>query len=282
MSDAEPVRLAHLSCIHCGAAQFDADLLSATVANINRSRPDLVLVAGNLTEHGYEWEYEEAQGYLDQIEAPLIVVPGSDDSRNVGFVHYEHLFGDRYRAHRLELPNARSRAIDTDGVTVVALDSSEPDLADGRIGREWYPWLRERLDAPTDVKVVLLHHHVVAIPGAGREATVIQDAGDMLALLSELAVDVILTGSRHVPFFWGLNGILICNSGAAGSRAVRGTVPPSWNELEIDAERIRIHLHYEDGSRQLAAVRSRAKRLLARAGFSVTDEFFASNHLPVG
>ena len=44
------------------------------------------------------------------------------------------------------------------------------------------------------------------------------DAGDVLALLSELAVDIILTGSRHVPFFWGLNGILICNSGGAGSR----------------------------------------------------------------
>jgi Icc protein len=282
MSDGDPVRLAHLSCIHCGAAEFDADLVSATVDRINRSRPDLVLVAGNLTEHGYEWEYEEARGYLDRIEAPMMVVPGSDDSRNVGFVHYQHHFGARHKAHRLELSDSRRRAIDTEGVTVVALDSSEPDLADGRIGREWYPWLREQLAVSTDIKVVLLHHHVVAIPGAGREAAVIEDAGDVLALLSELAVDIILTGSRHVPFFWGLNGMLVCNSGTAGSRRVRGTVPPSWNEIEIDGDRIRIHLHYEDGTRQLAAVRSRAKRLIARAHFTVTDDFFASNHLPVG
>jgi len=282
VSSSDPVRLAHLSCMHCGAPHFDGDLMAATVENVNRSRPDLVLVAGNLTNHGYEWEYDEARRYLDELEAPLIVVPGSDDSRNVGFVHYQHHFGDRHEAHRLELSEDRRSAADFGGITVVALDSSEPDLTAGRIGREWYPWLRDRLDVPDDLKVVLFHHHLVAIPGAGREATVIEDAGDVLALLSELTADIILTGSRHVPFFWGLNGILICNSGAAGSRRIRGTVPPSRNELEIDADRIRIYVHYEDGSRQLAAVRSRAKQLLARARFSVTDDFFASNHLPVG
>jgi 3',5'-cyclic AMP phosphodiesterase CpdA len=282
MDDAEPVRLAHLSCLHCGGREFDPELMERTVSGVNRSEPDVALVAGNLTEHGYEWEYGEAGEYLDGIEAPVIVVPGSDDSRNVGYVHYQRMFGERHTTHRLELEGARAEALETDGITVVALDSSEPDLSMGRIGREWYPWLRERLDVPGDLTVVLLHHHVVAIPGAGRETTVVEDAGDLLAILSDLAVDVILTGSRHVPFFWGLNGMLVCNSGTAGSRRLRGSVPPSWNELEIDAERIRIHVHYEDGTRQLAAVRSRAKRLVARAGFTVTDDFFRSNHLPVG
>lgn len=282
MADAAPVRLAHLSCLHCGGQHFDPDLMATTVAGINRCQPDLVLVAGNLTDHGYEWEYDEARRYLAEIEAPLVVVPGSDDSRNVGYVHYQRHFGERHTAHRLELEGSRAETLETSGITVLALDSSEPDLAAGRIGREWYPWLRERLDVPDDLTVVMLHHHLVAIPGAGRESTVVEDAGDLLALLSELEVDVILTGSRHVPFFWGLNGMLICNSGAAGSRASRGTVPPSWNELEIDEEKVQIYVRYEDGSRQLAAVRSRSMRLVARAGFTMTDDFFTSNALPVG
>lgn len=282
MGDTAPLRLAHLSCIHCGELHFDPDLMASVVAAVNDTDPELVLVAGDITAQGYEWEYDTAKDYLDRIDAPVVVVPGSDDSRNVGYVHYERLFGERHSVHRFPLEDDRGRVLDAPGVTVVALDSSEPDLATGRIGREWYPWLRECLADSEDLKLVLLNHHVVAVPGTGRDATVVQDAGDLLALLSEVGVDVILTGSRHVPFFWGLNGMLICNSGSAGSRRVRGTVPPSWNELEVDAEHIRIHLRYEDGTRQLAAVRSRAMQLVARDTFTVTDDFFASNHLPVG
>lgn len=278
----EPLRLAHLAGLHCGDLHFDADMARASVAGINEISPDLVLVAGDLTAQGYEWEYEEAAGYLGEIACPTVVVPGSGDSRNVGYIHFERMMGDRFRHRRVDLASDRAEAVDARGVTVLALDSSEPDLDTGRVGREWYPWIRRWFAETDDLTVLLLHHHLVAVPGTGRESSLAQDAGDLLAVLSDLDVDIVLTGARHVPFFWGINGMLVANCGTAGTRRLRGTVPPSWNEYEIGAAEIRVFLHYRDGTRQLAAIRSRATRLEVREALTITDAFFASNHLPVG
>lgn len=278
----EPLRMAHLASFRCGDIQHDPEQLAAVIDAIGEAGCDLVLVAGDLTNAGYAWEYDAAVQALERLDAPVVVVPGSEDSRNVGYVHFERIFGKRFHEYRLALGGDRRQAVDAEGVTVLALDSSEPDLSTGRIGREWYDWIRDRFEQrPDDVRIVLLHHHVVAIPGAGREANVVEDAGDLLAILADIGVDMVVTGHRHVPFFWGLNGMLLANCGTAGSRRVRGTVPPSWNEIEVEASRIRVHVRYTDGERQLAAIRSRASRLEVREHFLVTDEFFASNHLPV-
>ena len=61
--------------------------------------------------------------------------PGNHDSRNVGYVHFEELFGERNSVLR------------RDGVTVVAVDSTEPDLDHGQIGRGRYGWIEQEFAA---------------------------------------------------------------------------------------------------------------------------------------
>ncbi|MBW3576753.1 MAG: metallophosphoesterase [Actinobacteria bacterium] len=282
MSAARPLRICHLGSIHCGDTAYDPGLLRSTVTGIRDVGPDLVVVAGDLTAGGYDWEYDEAATALERLDAPTVVVPGNHDSRNVGYVHFERRFGDRFTRRRIELDGERAERLGTGGITVLGADSSEPDLEGGRIGREWYDWVREGFTHPDDFNVFVLHHHLVAIPGAGREANVIQDAGDVLAVLTELGdVDLVLSGHKHVPFFWGLNGTLVANCGTASTRRVRGTIPPSWNELVVDASSIKVFVHYTDGRRQLAVIRSRITQRIVQEAFFVTDRFFASNHLPV-
>lgn len=274
-----PLRIAQLSDIHCGEPTFQEATMAATVDAINRIRPDVAVVAGDLTAAGYEWEYESAAEWLGRIEAPKVIVPGNHDSRNVGYMHFERLFGDRFSHHRRSLESQRAERLNATGITVVGIDSSQPDLDEGHVGRERYPWIRERFDEPGDVKVLALHHHVVPIPGTGRERNIITDAGDLLAELSMLDVDIVLAGHKHVPFFWGLNGILICNSSTASTKRVRGRTPPSWNELRVDASTIKVFLHYEDGRRELSVIFSRKTRAMTREAFFMTEDFLASNHL---
>jgi 3',5'-cyclic-AMP phosphodiesterase len=90
---------------------------------------------------------------------------------------------------------------------------------------------------------------------------------------------VILSGHKHVPFFWGLNGILVCNSGTASTKRVRGLTPPSWNEIQVDASTIKVYLHYGDGRRELAVTRSRTTRAMIREAFFMTEDFLASNRV---
>jgi predicted phosphodiesterase len=141
--------------------------------------------------------------------------------------------------------------------------------------------MREQFNEPDDLKVFVIHHHLVAIPGTGRERNTINDAGDVLAELVQFGIDIVLSGHKHVPYFWGLSGILICNSGTATTKRLRGLTPASWSELEVNARSIEVYLHYEDGRRELACVRSRGTRAMLREGFYITDEFLQSNHLLV-
>ncbi len=274
-----PLRIAQISDIHCGEITFDPRLMQAIVDRINRMEPDVVIVAGDLTAAGYEWEFEEAARWLDRIQFPKVVIPGNHDARNVGYMHFEHLFGDRFSTYRRAFESERAERLRATGFTVVAVDSSEPDLNEGQIGRERYPWVREQFTEPDDIRIFAIHHHVVAVPGTGRERNTINDAGDLLAELTQLEIDIVLSGHKHVPFFWGLNGILLCSSGTPTTKRLRGLTPSSWNELEVDASSIKVYIHYSDGRRELSVIRTRTTRSLIREAFYLTDEFLSSNRL---
>src|SRR5919201_4185780 len=136
-----PFTIVQLSDLHCGQQFFLPDLLERAIAETNELEPDVVVCSGDLTSHGFKDEYALARRYLESIECEsLVVIPGNHDSRNVGYVHFEDLFGDRSSVVRL------------DGVTVVAVDSSEPDLDNGQIGRGRYGWIEEQFAGDADLR----------------------------------------------------------------------------------------------------------------------------------
>jgi Icc protein len=269
-----------VSDVHFGGPlSLPAEALAGIAETIRGIDPDLVVAAGDLTTTGYEWEYEAAAQWLATIDFPKIVIPGNHDGRNVGRVHFRRHFGDPYSRFRQPFEPERAERLRATGFTVVALDSSEPDLDEGRVGEERYPWIRDQFDEPDDIKIVAVHHHLISIPGTGRERNIVHDAGDLLLMLTRLDVDLILSGHKHVPFFWGLNGMLLCNSGTAGTRRLRGLTPPSWNEVHVDATTIKVFLHYLDGRRELAVIFSRKTRSLTREAFYVTEDFMRANQV---
>jgi 3',5'-cyclic-AMP phosphodiesterase len=274
-----PIRIAQISDVHCGESSFDPGRMEAIVAAVNAMRPDLVAVVGDLTGAGYEWEFAEAAGWLERLEPPMIVIPGNHDYRNVGYIHFQRLYGKGFTRTRMPFDDERAERLGATGLTIVGVDSAEPDVNEGNVGLENYAWIREQFDEDGDIKVFAIHHHLVSIPGTGRERNIITDAGDVLAVLSELDVDLVLSGHKHVPFFWGVNGMLVCNSGTATTMRVRGLTPPSWNEVEIDASTVKVYLHYPDGRRELGVIFSRRTRALTREAFYVTEDFLESNRI---
>ena len=82
------------------------------------------------------------------------------------------------------------------------------------------------------------------MPGTGRERNTVWDSGDVLALLDQLGVDLVLSGHKHVPHVWLLNGMLLVNSGTVSSYRLRGYTRPSYNVIEITPDPIRVTLKY--------------------------------------
>ncbi|MGI8426233.1 MAG: metallophosphoesterase family protein [Actinomycetota bacterium] len=277
-----PLRIVQISDLHAGEPTFQHDVMAGIIERINRMRPEVVIVAGDLTAAGYEDEYVAAANLLAQIEPPKVIVPGNHDSRNVGWVHFERFFGNRFSRHRQMFEPERAERLNATGFTVVGADSSEPDVNEGRVGRDRYRWIVSQYEDPDDIKVFAIHHHLISIPGTGRERNIVHDAGDLLSHLSTLDIDLVLSGHKHVPFFWGVNGMLIANSGTCATKRLRGLTPSSWNEFEIDASTIKVFLHYPDGRRELSVIFSRKTRALTREAFYMTDSFVSSNRLAAG
>ncbi|MEY2475627.1 MAG: hypothetical protein QOG87_942, partial [Actinomycetota bacterium] len=223
--------------------------------------PDLVVIGGDLTAEGYAGEFRMAQQFLEPLfdaGFTMLVIPGNHDSKNVGYLHFRDTFGvgdvaDKGdRVLSLTLPPLDG-AEHPFRVQIVAIDSSKPDLAEGEVGRERYTWIRDQFAGEVDFKIFVLHHHLVPVPGTGRERNTVWDAGDVLAMLGELGVDLALSGHKHVPHVWLLNRVLIVNSGTVSSYRLRGYTRPSYNVIEVTRSSIRVTLKYPGTGERLAA-----------------------------
>lgn len=260
--------IAQLSDIHCGSPFFDPQLLHDAVQEIRALAPDLIVVGGDLTTDGYAHEFRDAQRFLAPLfeaQLTIVVIPGNHDAKNVGYLHFVDSFGPG------DVPGKGDRVLRLSGrlngdtpkaITVVAMDSTKPDLAEGEIGRERYSWITQQFATPADYRIFALHHHLVPVPGTGRERNTVWDSGDVLTLLAQAGVELVLSGHKHVPFVWLLNDVLVVNSGTVSSHRLRGYVRPSYNVIEISEDRVTITLRYPGtGERPAAELDRRSMRL---------------------
>ena len=201
--------IAHLSDLHCGDPHFVPDLMERAIAEINDVKPDIVVCSGDLTTFGFKEEYAQAKRYLDRIECEsFVVIPGNHDSRNVGYVHFEELFGERNSVLRKDGRHRRRRRLDR------ARPRPRPDrprplrLDRGAVRGQ-----------PADLRIFVLHHHLLPVPGTGRERNVVYDAGDAIECLQRAGVNLVLSGHKHVPYAWQLENLFVVNTGTVSTPA---------------------------------------------------------------
>jgi Icc protein len=225
--------IAHISDLHCGGPHFVPNLLERAIGEVNELKPSIVVCTGDLTTFGFREEYAQANRYLERIDCEsVVVIPGNHDSRNVGYVHFETLFGERNSVLRVS------------GVTVVAVDSTEPDLDHGQIGRGRYRWIEEEFAPPADLRIFALHHHLLPVPGTGRERNVVYDAGDAIECLQRAGVDLVLSGHKHVPYAWRLEDLFVVNAGTVSSLRLRGNTRPCYNVIEVTGPHVDVWRKY--------------------------------------
>jgi 3',5'-cyclic AMP phosphodiesterase CpdA len=226
-------RIAHISDLHCGSPHFQPDLLENAINEINQQEPDVTIISGDLTADGFKQEYEDARSYVDRIQCKdLIVIPGNHDSRNVGYVHFEELFGPR------------ASELHKQDVSIVAVDSSEPDLDHGQVGRQRYSVIEKSFAQPADLRIFVLHHHLLPVPGTGRERNIVYDAGDLLEVLIRANVNLVLAGHKHVPYAWQVENMFVVTAGTVSTLRLRGHTRPCYNLISVAEDSVRIWRKY--------------------------------------
>jgi Icc protein len=131
-----------------------AGCLRRAIAELNAltPRPDVIVVTGDLTDHGSAEEYANLRTILSAAQMPVFAIPGNHDSRDGiratfgadgylppdGFLHY---------------------AVEGYPLRLVALDTHIPGEHGGLLCAERLDWLDRTLsDAPTQPTLVMMHH----------------------------------------------------------------------------------------------------------------------------
>src|SRR5919198_1057480 len=153
---------------------------------------------------------------------------------------------DLHCGQQFFLPNLLERAIaETNELEPdVVVDSTEPDLDNGQIGRGRYGWIEEQFADPADLRVFVVHHHLLPVPGTGRERNIVNDAGDALECLQRAGVDLVLAGHKHVPYAWKLEDLFVVNAGTVSSARLRGNGRPCYNVVEVEGTHVDVWRRY--------------------------------------
>ncbi len=241
-------KIIHISDLHFGEFKFRERLKDNLKFQIEHENPDLIVIAGDITSMGYIEEYRAARDFITELSdiAETYVVPGNHDACNVGLIHFRKLFGDR-------------KFIGTDQsdeIIIIGLDSSEPDIHDGKLGFDQLEWLNDVLNRiPREIfTIVTFHHHLLPIPQTGRERNILLDSGDTLKLLVDHGVNLVLNGHKHVSNAWKVEDMVILNSGTATTTRLYGDNYPAYNKILIrDNEIVSFQIKTESGQERFLA-----------------------------
>jgi 3',5'-cyclic AMP phosphodiesterase CpdA len=90
----------------------------------------------------------------------------------------------------------------------------------------------------------MLHHHLLPVPGTGRERNVVYDAGDVLEVLQRCRVNLVLSGHKHVPYAWRLEDIFVVNTGTTCSLRLRGNIKPCYTIITVEEHEVKVTRKY--------------------------------------
>ena len=220
------LRIAQISDTHISRyGQFVEKMFDVAAREINRlePRPDVVVHSGDLTDIGVLADYELALEKMKLLKAKVVIAPGNHDERNYGQSLFKEIIGPM--DYEVKVGNA----------IVFISNSPQPDRDDGRLGRRRQDYLEEKLRAlPSGViKILVFHHHLVPVPYSGREANVLEDAGDVLEMVLKHKINFVLMGHRHVTRVLRINGTVLVNAGTTSSARTRGRLGHSFNLVDI-------------------------------------------------
>lgn len=148
----------------CGVVDT-ATALSVAVDTVNRLGEqtggiDLVVVTGDLTEHGRAVEYDHFQRLMEPLLVPYLVLPGNHDDRA------------EIRA-RFDTPALGSDSVSSpfnwsvalDEFTLIGLDSQVPGKHHGCLARETLDFLLDQLSRVGDRPALVALHHPPILSG---------------------------------------------------------------------------------------------------------------------
>src|SRR3989304_9514862 len=151
------LQIVQLSDIHIGSL-FVQIVFDTVVDEVNRLKPDAIIVTGDLTDDGLLFQFEKARNELKRFDcANIIVVAGNHDYRHTGYLLFKKFFPTKH-------------VYEFDEVVLLTLGTARPDRDEGEVGYRQNLWMEKALAKyPGRIKIVAMHHHLIGIPDTGTD-----------------------------------------------------------------------------------------------------------------
>lgn len=238
-ADTAPLRIAHISDIHVGAANT-ADLRSL-VDDVDAAGVAATVVTGDLTMRARTREFVHATQLVGELPSPTLTVIGNHD---IPLLNPVRRARSPYQKFRVAMGPDLDPLLDLGAARIQGLGSVPRwRWKSGRVSERQAALIRTTFaDAPGDtVRIVAMHHPPTS---AGLET--IAGADDFGRALVDAAVDVVLAGHRHVPAETPVtlrsgtrsHTIIEVVAGTASTRT-RG-VDRSWSLLELTPQTLTV------------------------------------------
>jgi len=251
------VRLAHVSDLHFGSLQND--LLPELHRALDRARPDLVVVSGDLTQRARHREFQAARAFLDRLACDWLAVPGNHD------VPAENLaarFLDPFRRYRRYLGDDPMPHWRREGTVVVGINSARRaglslNWAEGRVSAQQLAAARRLFERQADTthRIVVAHHPFLApVPGEGERTRKLVGRHAMASqALRRAGVDLVLAGHLHRSFHGHLQvgdagHLFVVQAGTASSTRRRGQAN-AFHLIELWPDGMSVQPHEWSGGR---------------------------------
>ncbi|NIK59530.1 metallophosphoesterase [Kribbella shirazensis] len=206
--------IAHLSDPHLDGTEEARSRLRKITSYVQASAVDVVLVSGDLADHGLASEYDELAGEL-AFEVPVLVLPGNHDvgePLRKGLASFVDSPGGGHPVHQVR---------DVGSARFVLVDSTVPGADHGLLSADSLAWLDGVLREPFDGPVfVAMHHPPLQLHHPVMDQWQLEDRAPLAEVLTGKPITAILTGHVH-------NAIVTTFAGhpVLGAPGIRSTVP---------------------------------------------------------
>lgn len=228
--------LLQISDTHFGTEQ--EPVVTALLELARRTRPELVVLSGDVTQRARRAQFAAARLFVDQLPAPVIAIPGNHDIPlfNVAarvlapYANYTRAFG-------LDLEPQYA----SDAFLVLCANTTRPKRhKDGEISQAQIERIAERLRhaARDQLRIVVVHQPVLVIREEDRQ-NLLHGHERAVRAWSEAGADIVMGGHIHLPYLRPIadenlqlpRRMWAVQAGTALSRRIRGSVPNSVNIL---------------------------------------------------
>ncbi|HZA06200.1 MAG TPA: metallophosphoesterase [Nitrososphaeraceae archaeon] len=247
------MQLVQLSDIHIGTF-FKQQVFDTVVEEVNKLNPDAIIITGDLTDEGLLFQFEYAHAQIKRFTCSnIIVLAGNHDYRHTGYLIFKKFFPPLSKQQIYEFSDDG----DDDDVVLLTLGTARPDRDEGEVGYRQNLWMENTLrkygndnnNGKKKIKIIAMHHHLIAIPDTGTDKIIIVDAGDTLKACLQSGVDLVICGHKHRPWIWNLGELQIAYAGTVSSERYRGFFENTYNIVNINDGKASVDMKIVGGKR---------------------------------